>query len=173
MISLLSPPDFDAALADLSDILHACVADGASVNFVWPFSLDQAEGFWRTKVQGPHRQGVRLVFVARVGGRIRGTVQLDLDTPANQLHRADVAKLLVHPDARRQGIARKLLSVLEFEALARGRTLLTLDTVPQDVAFPFYRSVGYQVAGEVPGFAISPDGQRKDATCYLYKELGR
>jgi len=173
MIALLSPSEFDAAVPELSDILHACVAQGASVNFVWPFGLNQAEAYWRTKVQLPHEQGLRLVFVARLGRRICATVQLDLDTPPNQPHRADVAKLLVHPEARRRGLARKLLSVLEFEALARGRRLLTLDTVPTDVAFSLYRTTGYQVAGEIPGFALSPDGQSKDATCYLYKEMGQ
>lgn len=171
MIELLDPTDFDAALPDLARVLQACVAGGASVNFVLPFSEQQAAQFWRDKVQMPHAKGQRLLFVARQNGQVMGTVQLDLDTPPNQPHRADVAKLLVHPDARRQGMARRLLAILELEAKARGRSLLTLDTLTKDVAFPLYRSIGYQVAGEVPGFALSTDGKSYETTCYLYKNL--
>ena len=171
MIEILTPAAFDAALPDMSEVLHACVLGGASVNFVWPFTLAQAQAFWRDKVHAPMVDGRRLVLVARVDGRVRGTVALDLDTPPNQPHRADVSKLLVHPDARRRGVARALLAELEHQAQTRGRCLLTLDTVPGDVAFPLYRSIGYQIAGEVPGFALSPDRSRRDATCYLYKFL--
>lgn len=171
MISLLTATTFDAAVPDLAEVLHACVQGGASVNFLWPFSPAQAQAFWLDKVRSPVLEGRRLVLVARADGRVRGTVALDLDTPPNQPHRADVSKLLVHPDARRQGMARALLAELERQAKAHGRCLLTLDTVPGDVAFPLYRSVGYQIAGEVPGFALSPDRSRRDATCYLYKAL--
>src|SRR6267378_4485514 len=63
--------------------------------------------------------GVRRVLVAlldeRSDGaeRIVGTVQLELDMPPNQQHRAAVAKLLVHPAARRRGIARSMMMALE------------------------------------------------------------
>jgi GNAT superfamily N-acetyltransferase len=67
--------------------------------------------------------------LARRGDRIVGTVQLDLDMPPNQQHRASVAKLLVHPAARRLGIGRALMFALEKMARSEGRTLLTLDTV--------------------------------------------
>jgi len=100
-----------------------------------------------------------------------GTVQLDCDTPANQPHRAEVRKLLVHPRARRAGIARQLMVAIEASARERGRTLLTLDTRSGDHAEPLYLGMGYVVAGRIPGYARASDADRLDATTIMYKEV--
>lgn len=81
---------------------------------------------------------------------------LDLDTPPNQQHRAEIGKLLVHPDARWQGIARALMLIAEDAARREGRTLLTLDTRTGDAAEPLYLSLGYVVVQRIPGFARGP-----------------
>src|SRR6266852_1974560 len=88
----------------LGDVLHACVHAGASVSFILPFSRDDAGAFWRDTVQSTVEAGTCRRPVARRCERIVGTVQLDLATPPNQPHRAEVRKLLVHPDERRGGI---------------------------------------------------------------------
>src|SRR6185295_15443821 len=106
----------DDEIEMLGDILHAVVYDGAGVSFVVPFSMDEARAFWIEKVLPGVRAGTRRVLVARWGTRIVGTVQLDLSTPPNQKHRAEVLKMLVHPDARRRGIARALMIALEGAA---------------------------------------------------------
>jgi len=152
-------------------VLHAAVHAGASVSFVLPFSLDDARAFWRDQVLPRAAAGTRRVLVARVERRIVGTVQLDLATPPNQRHRAEVLKLLVHPDARRRGIARALMLAIEDVARAEGRTLLTLDTRTGDAAEPLYLSRGYIAAGKIPGYALAPDGGALEATTILYKEL--
>ena len=112
-------------IADLGDVLRAVVYGGAGVSFFVPFSTEQARTFWRDKVLPAVQAGTRRVVVARRNGRIVGTVQIDLATPPNQPHRADVAKMLVHPDLRRRGIARALMTELEAIAGSAGRTLLT------------------------------------------------
>src|SRR5207237_7516274 len=99
----------DDDLDVLADVLRAVVYGGAGVSFFVPFSIDEARAFWREKVLPAIRAGTRRVLLARAGGRIVGTVQLDLSAPPNQRHRADVLKLLVHPSARRRGIARALM----------------------------------------------------------------
>ena len=93
---------FDEELDQIAEVLYAAVHAGASVSFILPFSMDEARGFWRDKVLPGVVAGTRRVLVARAEGRVVGTVQLDLATPPNQKHRADVAKLLVLPAARRQ-----------------------------------------------------------------------
>ena len=93
-------------LPSLAQLLHACVEAGASVSFVMPFSMTQAEAFWTRKVAPALAEGRRVLFLALLSERVVGSVQLDLDMPPNQQHRAVVSKLLVHPDFRRQGIAR-------------------------------------------------------------------
>ena len=120
---------FEQDVDMLGEVLHAVVHAGAGVSFIVPFSQDEARAFWREKVLPGVRARTRRVVVARSGARIVGTVQLDLAMPPNQQHRAEVAKMLVHPDARRRGVARALMMSLEAIAQAEGRTLLTLDTV--------------------------------------------
>jgi ribosomal protein S18 acetylase RimI-like enzyme len=157
-------------LEALSEILHACVQAGASVNFVLPFPLDEARAFWR-RVLGMMQARSRRLLVARRDGRIVGTVQLDIATPPNQPHRAEVTKLLVHPDARRLGIARALMLAVEALARREGRSLLTLDTRTGDSAEPLYRDLGFVQVGMVPGYSIAPEGGRLDATTFMYKQL--
>lgn len=170
-IAPLSPDDFDRLVPELAALLHACVEAGASVNFVLPFSIKEAQAFWEHKVKASVHAGTRTVWIAETAGRIVGTVQLDTDTPPNQPHRAEVAKLLVHPDARRQGIARALMTAVEAEAQARVRTLLTLDTRAGDMAEPLYTSLGYITVGTIPGYCRDPFEDRLDATTIMYKAL--
>jgi GNAT superfamily N-acetyltransferase len=155
----------------LGDVLHAVVHDGAGVSFIVPFSGADARAFWLEKVLPGVRARTRRVLVAWSGGRIIGTVQLDLATPPNQVHRAEVVKLLVHPIARRRGIARALMIALEAVALAEAKTLLTLDTWTGGSAEALYRSLGYHVVGVIPRFARGSTTPELEPTTIMYKEL--
>ena len=164
-------PRSEQDLRELAAVLHASVHAGASVSFVLPFSLEDAESFWRNNVLPGVRDRTRIVLVARDGAGIVATVQLILDTPPNQKHRAEVAKLLVHPKARRQGLARALMEELENVARREGRALLTLDTRTGDAAEPLYRSMGYTLVGVIPQYACDPESRNLEPTSILYKEL--
>ena len=155
----------------LGDLLHACVHDGASVGFVLPFPLEAAHAFWRQKVLPGVEAGGRLLWVAEAAGRVVATVQLSLDTPPNQPHRAEIAKLLVHPEHRRQGIARALMSTAEGRACALGRSLITLDTRTGDAAEPLYASIGYATVGVIPDYCRNPFDGRLEGTTVMYKTL--
>jgi len=170
-ISPVTAEDFASHLEGLSALLHACVHAGANINFVLPFSEADAEDFWTAKVLPPLRAGTRLLWIARLDGRIAGSVQLDIDTPPNQPHRAEVAKLLVHPDFRRRGLARALMADLERHATAIDRTLITLDTRTGDNAEPLYASLGYRTAGTIPAFCLDPIDRSLHPTTIMYKEL--
>jgi len=168
---LASATSLDQDVDMLAEVLHAVVHAGAGVSFVVPFSRDEARVYWRERILPGVRARTRRVLVARWGARIVGTVQLDLATPPNQQHRAEVAKMLVHPEARRRGVARALMTSLEAIARSEGRTLLTLDTVTGGNAEPLYRSLGYVTVGVIPGYArasLTPD---LEATTIMYKEL--
>ncbi|MEO8597068.1 MAG: GNAT family N-acetyltransferase [Candidatus Solibacter sp.] len=164
-------PQLESDLDDLGGILHAVVQGGASVGFVLPFSPAEARSYWTAKVLRSVRNGSRRMLVARVGEEVIGTVHLNLDTMPNQSHRAEVSKLLVHPKARRQGVARAMMRELEAMARELGRTLLTLDTRSGDSAEPLYLSMGYVLAGAVPRYAQAPGGAEYEATSILYKLL--
>ena len=88
----------------------------------------------------------------------------------NGRHRAEVAKLVVHGRARGRGLARQLMSAVEDEARALGRTLLVLDTVAGSPAERLYRSLGYAVAGGIPDYARQPDGPLQ-ANTILWRTL--
>jgi GNAT superfamily N-acetyltransferase len=164
--------DADAAELDgLAEVLHAAVYAGASVSFILPFSKDDARAFWADKILPDVRRRKRRVLIARSSGILAGTVQLNLDVPPNQAHRAEVIKLLVHPAERRRGIARALMTAIEAIARAEGRTLLTLDTRTGDAAEPLYLSLGYVLAGVIPRYARHPAESRLEGTSILYKEL--
>lgn len=158
------------SLPQLNEILASCVNGGASVSFMQPFSPDTGERFWQRMAQSV-AAGERIVLAAENQQRqIVGTVQLIIDQPENQPHRADVAKLLVHQNARRQGIAGLLMSELEAIALAHGKTVLVLDTATGSGAESFYQQCGWQKAGEIPQFALMPDGEMTGTTLF-YKIL--
>jgi ribosomal protein S18 acetylase RimI-like enzyme len=164
--------EVDRDLDGLAEVLHATVHAGASVGFVLPFALDEARAFWSDRVLPGVRSGSRRLWLAKADGRLVGTVQLILDTMPNQRHRAEIAKLLVHPDARRFGIGRALMQTAEGAARAERRTLLTLDTRTDDSAEPLYRSIGYLTAGVIPGYARHPSAPELEATTLMYKVLG-
>jgi GNAT superfamily N-acetyltransferase len=170
-IEELSAAQMTAAAESLGAVLLACVEAGASVNFILPFDLADAVSFWAEKICPGVAAGGRRLLVARSEGRIVGTVHVDLATPPNQRHRAEVSKLLVHPDSRRRGIARQLMLAIEALARAEGRSLLTLDTVTGGAAEPLYASLGYIRAGVIPGYALAPDGGTFDATSLMFKQL--
>jgi GNAT superfamily N-acetyltransferase len=160
----------DAELDALAAVLVDCVAGGASVSFMHPFSHDRALVFWQ-RIKQDVRDGKRALIVAEDDAGICGTVQLVLDVPENQPHRAELVKMLVHRRARRQGLAFSLMRAAESMALECGRTLLVLDTVTGSAAERLYTRLGWQRLGAVPRYALMPDGACCDAT-FFYKELG-
>ena len=167
----LAAPVANPALGQLADILVDCVAGGASVNFLWPYSHEEALGFFR-KVAGSVATGDAVLLAAVLDGRIVGTVQLGLDTPPNQRHRADIKKMLVHRAVRGRGIGGALMARIEQEARSRGRYLLVLDTVPGEDGHRLYLRAGWQQAGIVPDYALFPDGRLCDSA-FMWKRLDR
>jgi ribosomal protein S18 acetylase RimI-like enzyme len=164
-------PTLDREIDMLADVLRAVVYDGAGVSFVVPFSHDDARAFWCDKVVPGVRAGTRRVLIARIDSRIVGTVQVDFALPPNQRHRGEVAKLLVHPSARRRGIARALMIALEAIARDEGRTLLTLDTWTGGAAELLYQSLGYTTVGVIPRYARGSLTPQLEPATFMYKEL--
>ncbi len=157
-------------VAGLSDVLIDCVAGGASVSFLWPLTRSKAQRYWRGICASALR-GERVLLVAEDAGAIVGTVQLVPAVAENQPHRADLAKMLVHRRARRRGVGAALLAAAESEARAAGRTLLVLDTASAE-AERLYLRHGWQRCGQIPAYALWPDG-RPCATTICFKSLGQ
>jgi len=170
MVRILTAEEVTARTRELGGVLLDAVEGGASVSFMAGFSPAEAEEFY-AKAGREAAAGRRIVFAAFEGAALVGTVQLLLDTPPNQPHRAEIAKMLVLRSARRRGHARALMLAAEAEAKARGRTLLTFDTMAGSAAEKLYLGLGYVRAGEIPRYALYPDGSGPAATTILYKLL--
>jgi GNAT superfamily N-acetyltransferase len=170
-ISVLSAPIPDAALEQLASVLVDCVEGGASVSFMAPFSQEQGLAFFR-RVANSVAAGDTVLLAAKLDGKIIGTVQLGLDTPPNQPHRADVKKMLVHRSARGRGVGADLMARVEAEASKLGRWLLVLDTVPGDNGYRLYRRAGWTESGIIPDYAMFPDGRLCD-TALFWKRLDK
>jgi GNAT superfamily N-acetyltransferase len=149
----------------LAGVLVDCVAGGASVSYLAPFSHEDACAAFES-VAAEVEQGGRLLLAAFADAALVGTVQVILTLPPNQPHRAGIAKLLVHQSARRRGIAQRLMERAEAEARAEGKTLLVLDTVTGDDAERLYERLGWTRVGVIPGYALYPDGRPCDTTIF-------
>lgn len=156
----------DREIAGLSDVLIDCVEGGASVSFMHPMTREKAEAFWRGAAESAAR-GERIVIAAYDDTRIVGTVTLIVHQPENQPHRADLAKMLVHRDARQQGTGAALLNHAEQTARRAKKTLLVLDTVTGSAAERLYARMGWQRCGEIPDYALWPDGRPCPTTVYF------
>jgi len=153
----------------LGALLVDAVQGGASVGFLAGLDGAEAADWWREHT-GTVADGTRLLWTAVMDTRVLGTVSLVLEGKDNGRHRAEIAKLMVHRDARGQGLARRLLDTAEHAARAAGVTLLLLDTQTDSAAEHLYRSTGWTSFGVVPAHAAQPDGTLA-ATTFFFKPL--
>jgi hypothetical protein len=164
---LTSSPETVAAL---SALLIETVASGGSVSFMHPLSHEMADAFWRDSFSAADR-GERIVLGAYDEKRLIATVTLLLDLPPNQPHRAEIAKMMTRVAYRGRGIARALLREAEAMAIARGRTLLVLDTATEDGASWLYERAGFTLSGIIPDYALKPHGGLVGTMIY-WKRIG-
>jgi GNAT superfamily N-acetyltransferase len=164
-LSQVGPAEVDG----LVDVLLDCVEGGASVGFMLPLPRERAYEFWGG-VADAVRRGDRALLVAEDAQGTCGTVQLILAQPDNQPHRADLSKMLVHSRARRRGLGEALMRAAEQMAVDCGKSLLVLDAVTDGDAYRLYSRLGWQKVGDVPDFALWPEGGYCSTT-YFYRSL--
>lgn len=165
-LSVLGPLEIEG----LSEVLIDCVEGGASVSFMLPMTREKARAYWNRMAASVVRGERKVLIAEEPDGTIVGSVQVVLDQPENQPHRGDLAKMLVARKARRQGVGAALLAAAERCALESGKTLLVLDTVTGSDGYRLYSGQGWQRCGEIPGYALWPDG-RPCPTTVFYKFL--
>ncbi|MGE7887000.1 GNAT family N-acetyltransferase [Bacillus cereus] len=152
-------------LSKLSKLLKTVVDDGASIGFLPPLEQKDATKYWQTVI-APEV----ILYVAKINNEVAGSIQLQLVTKPNGIHRAEICKLMTHPNFRRNGIGRSLMKQAEERAKQENRSLLVLDTREGDSSNRLYKSLDYQEIGTIPGYAMSPNG-KLDATVIYYKMI--
>ncbi|MFE9395688.1 GNAT family N-acetyltransferase [Streptomyces flavidovirens] len=165
-ISRLSADEFRDSVKDLADLLADTVDGNASVGFLAPFGPDAAAAWWSAQ-QPAVDDGSLAVWVARGPRGIAGTFSLARSPKPNSRHRAELVKLMVHREARGQGLGRTLLATAEQAAARAGATLLLLDTETDSPAEHLYRAAGWTRYGIVPDYAGDPSGTLKDCSFYF------
>lgn len=158
-------------LSDLTQVLIDCVEGGASVSFMLPLTSSKSEQYWQQAIASAEKKE-RVILVAEdlVTNTIIGTVQIILNLPENQPHRADISKMLVHRNARKRGIGGALLRAVDEVAVEEQRSLLVLDTATGSDAERLYDRNGWKRLGEIPEFALWPTGELCSTTVF-YRRL--
>lgn len=169
-ITLAPLTDSPAIRAALCEMMIEAVASGASVSFMHPLAQGEADAFWRNSLADA-ASGKKIVLGAFEDTMLIGTFTLVLELPPNQPHRADLAKLIVRNSHRGRGIGTALMLEAERLAIARGRTLLVLDTAIDGGPWQMYEGLGYQLAGIIPGYSYTPHGILTAVKIY-WKQIG-
>jgi ribosomal protein S18 acetylase RimI-like enzyme len=159
-----------AHAVDLASVTVEAVANGGSLGFMDPLDPQVAFAFWDRALADADRGG-RIVLGAFDDDALVGTLSVVLDLPPNQPHSAEIAKMIVRVSHRRRGIAAALLREAETHAVARGRTLLVLDTAAIGGASGLYERLGFTYLGTIPDFALLPQGGLTGAMFY-WKRIG-
>jgi ribosomal protein S18 acetylase RimI-like enzyme len=155
----------DKDIEELSELLQLVVDDGASIGFLPPIKHTEAIKYWRSVLKPEV-----VLFVARINNQLAGSVQLNLDTKENGSHRAEVGKLMTHPNFRRTGIGRSLMEKAEDRAKLENRSLIVLDTREGDPSNNLYQSLNYIEGGKIPYYARSANGELH-TTVFYYKKI--
>jgi GNAT superfamily N-acetyltransferase len=155
-------------ISALADLLIDCIDGGAGVSFLHPLAPAKARAFWRL-VAADVETGSRALLVAEDDTGIVGTVQLGLDQPENQPHRADLVKLLVKRRTRGRGVGTALLAAAEEAARSCGKSLLVLDTNEGSDAERLYAGNGWVRVGAIPNYSLKPRGGELQPTVVFYK----
>jgi GNAT superfamily N-acetyltransferase len=161
--------DLEPALPALVELLRDTVNGGASLGFLAPLRDDVAREYW-SSLRPELEDGSRILLGAFSDGRLVGSAQLALPCWPNAPHRAEVQKVLVAPGKRGQGVGRSLMAALHGVAWQHGRSLLILNARQGGPAVGFYKGLGYQEVGVVPGYTVGPAGERYDNVT-LYQQL--
>ena len=101
-----------------------------------------------------------------------GTVMLEFASSPNQPHRAEVQKLLVHPDARRSWRGTRADGASGTWRRSRRQDAADARHRAGDAAEQLYRAMGWHEAGRIPGYALNADRTPCD-TIFFWKTIDR
>ena len=167
-IRTVSADELPLLVPTLVQLLVETVDGGASLGFLAPVSPNEAGDYWLSLCP-ELRANKRLLVGAFTDDGIVGSVQLALPSFPNARHRAELQKLFVSKSLRGQGLGAALVAALHDCARQRGRSLVLLNA-RRGVAERFYKPLGYQEIGVIPGYSLGSNGERID-TVSLYQEL--
>jgi ribosomal protein S18 acetylase RimI-like enzyme len=155
------PPDLDAVHRVVDGVMRL----GGAVGWVdVPTRGDTAR--WLAELVAEVASGRSRVAVVSAGGRLEGIGRWTWYSKPAVAVNADVRQVMVHPDARGRGLARRLVAALVDDARDHGVETLTLDTRGNNhAAMALYETLGFEVCGRYPDFVAVGD-ERWDRVLY-------
>ncbi|MGB7390850.1 GNAT family N-acetyltransferase [Marinomonas sp.] len=168
-MELLKVDDLNPYLNDLVELLCDAVDSGAPIGFLPPLSEPEAKAYWLS-INEELQVNSRQVLLVREEDKIVGSVQIAMSPKANALHRCDVEKLMVHTEARENGLGSILMQGVERVAASMQRQLLILEVRSDDIAHNMYVKLGFTPFGEVPNYTRSANGALHNST-FFFKEI--
>ncbi|GAW00377.1 GCN5 family acetyltransferase [Lentinula edodes] len=189
----LCPPSSEAyrsIIPQLAVLLKSCVDTNITMNFLQPFSIQDASAFWLS-AEEKVVQMKQFVLIAQESQEaqekeaddhdfrhekleppvILGCVILYLAQTPNAKHRGEVGKLIIGSEHRKRGIGKMLLDRMEDEARKHSLKILVLDTQTGSGAELFYERVGYSKVGVLPDVNLAPDRGQYTSCTFFYKRL--
>jgi len=140
-------PMREAHVAAVAEMEKLCFSDPWSENSV-RYELTNPLSYWLVALDGD-----------RVAGYVGSQTVLD---------EADMMNIAVHPDFRRQGIARSMVETLVAELKEKNVRSLTLEVrVSNGPAISLYHQMGFVQVGRRPNYYRNP----KEDALILRKEL--
>lgn len=170
-LAILDADGLRFAVRDFATLLIDSVNSGASIHFLKGVGQLKAVLFWQAIADQAAKDGRTLLALrSKSDGVLVGTVQVVPAAPENQPHRAEIAKMMVLNSERNKGLGEVLMRAAEDEAKRLGKTLLTLDTATGSAAERLYTRLGWTKVGDIPDYALTPDGEMCSATVF-YKTI--
>jgi acetyltransferase len=160
---LVADPGPDA-VAELAALWLAVTRTGGAVGFVQDAPAAELRAAAAAVIDDV-RAGRQQLFEIRTGtpGVLAGTVFLRRGVGTVFEHRADVLRLMVHPDLAGRGWGRALLTAAVEHAASSGLELLLLSTRGGTGLPALYARLGWTRVGVVPGgLRLAPDDARDE-----------
>jgi ribosomal protein S18 acetylase RimI-like enzyme len=149
----------------LSDLLIACINEGAVVGYPSGTRPESAAAYWGSTIEAACQGRVALLVALDEDQAVLGTVQVAVHFPPDQAHVAGIQMLLVHPRCRRRAIGRHLMQAAEGLCRRMGRQVVILQTAGGPAGL-LYAALGFAVCGIIPDLFRRPDGALTDG--YLF-----
>jgi ribosomal protein S18 acetylase RimI-like enzyme len=142
----------DTDLEDLCEATVAAIEDGGGFGWIKAPALTVLENYWNGVLLVPERT----LFVARLNGRVCGSVQLVVPPRNNEAQgfAAQLTSNFLAPWSRGHGLARRMIETVEEAARAAGFAVLNLDVrATQEAAIGLYETMGFHRWGTHPAYA--------------------
>ncbi|KAJ3917405.1 hypothetical protein F5877DRAFT_68262 [Lentinula edodes] len=177
----LCPPSSEAyrsIIPQLAVLLKSCVDTNITMNFLQPFSIQDASAFWLS-AEEKVVQMKQFVLIAQESQEAQEKEADDHDFRHEKLEPPVILGCVIlylaqTPNAKHRGevgIGKMLLDRMEDEARKHSLKILVLDTQTGSGAELFYERVGYSKVGVLPDVNLAPDRGQYTSCTFFYKRL--